>query len=218
MTEKAKAGYTARGSVTSGDIVRAVISLADTQGIENVTWRSIGDAVGMHHTSVYRQFADMSELMGVVFETLVAEALDRVDLDEPDPEIRLSALGRSLRSVLREHPTLVPSMVNAGGQLPRSLEYMKLAFQCFRDMGLEGDNLAVWYQLVETHTMGSSLYDFAGAPDHLEARRVRYRMFEDSALDAVARSTEQIAEVNEAAFERGLALIISTARAETVAK
>lgn len=218
MTEKVKAGYTARGSVSSDDIVRAVISLADTQGIENVTWRSIGDAVGMHHTSVYRQFADMSELMGVVFETLVAEALGRVDLDEPDPEIRLSALGRSLRSVLREHPTLVPSMVNAGGQLPRSLEYMTLALRCLRDMGLEGDNLAVWYQLVETHTMGSALYDYAGAPSHLEARRIRYRMFEDSALDAVSRSTEQIAEVNEAAFERGLALIISTARAETSAK
>ena len=218
MTGKAKSGYTVRGSVTTEDVVNAAIELADGQGIENVTWRALGEAVGMHHTSVYRQFADMSELMGLVFEALVARALTAVNVVEADPAVRLQSLGLSLRTVLREHPTLVPSMVNAGGQLPRSLEYMGLALGCLREMGLDDDDLAVWYQLVETHTMGSSLYDFAGAPAHLEARRVRYRMFEDPALDSVSRTAGQISEVNEAAFERGLVLIIAAARAAAPAR
>lgn len=206
-----KSAYTPRGSVSSEDIVAAAIRLADTQGIENVTWRSLGEAVGMHHTSVYRHFTDMSQLMGVVFEKLVSTALQSSHHEEVDPAERLKSLSRSLREVLREHPTLVQSMVNAAGQLPRSLQYMRLGLTCLSEMGLEGDNLATWYQLVETHTMGSSLYDFSGAPEHLEMRRIRYRMLEHPALDAVSTGTDRIDDINESAFNRGLDLIVAGA-------
>lgn len=201
----------ARGSVSSQDIVRAAIQLADEQGIENVTWRSLGSALGMHHTSLYRQFQGMNELMGVVFETLVQDAIVTAQPLSSDPRHRLIDLSRAMRATLRLHPTLVAAIVNSGGPLPKSIEYMRMGLGALADMGLEGDALAVWYQAIETHTMGSALFDYAGAPHHLEARRQRYRLFESAALDAVATDEAHIDEVNERAFEAALQALVGAA-------
>ena len=58
-------------------------------------------------------------------------------------------------------------------------------------------------KVLESYLIGSIAFDFAGAPDHLEIRRVRRRMLAHEAFDPLTRSPEQIGELNESAFVLG---------------
>jgi hypothetical protein len=68
----------------------------------------------------------------------------------------------------------------------------------------------------EGYVAGTSLFDLAGAPDHLEQRRRRYRAMSHPAFDEHSRSQDAIERLNEATFAHGLAVLLD--HLETLAK
>ena len=70
-------------------------------------------------------------------------------------------------------------------------------------MGLKGRNLVMAYQMLETYSIGTNAYDFAGAPEVWEVRRASRRLVGHPDLDRVYRHAGSVASVDQAAFEVG---------------
>jgi hypothetical protein len=75
-------------------------------------------------------------------------------------------------------------------------------------MGLQGTELLVHHRILESYVLGASVFDFGGAPAHLETRRQRLRHVPEPAFEAVTRDEASIDDLNERAFDRGLVLIL----------
>src|SRR5690242_226931 len=82
-------------------ILAAALELADTEGVESLTMRRLGDELGYEAMSLYRHVANKSDLLDGMLDIVVTE------WEAPDAEsdwraaIRRSA--RSVHAALRRH-------------------------------------------------------------------------------------------------------------------
>jgi AcrR family transcriptional regulator len=90
-------------------ILAAAIELVDAEGIEGLTMRSLGSALGVQAMSLYRYVANKDDLLDAVQEALVAQ------MHPIDPGLSwwdaLEAIARELRTMLARHPRAIPLFV-----------------------------------------------------------------------------------------------------------
>jgi AcrR family transcriptional regulator len=192
-------------------IAAAALEFIDEHGVNALTLRAIGQATGFHHTAVYRHFKDRNDILSAVNAIVVKEGLDRAG-DLPDePRERLLALARGFRSAMHDHPAvaisqLLPVASLADSEPVATMQSHILA--ALAELGLTGTELLVHHRVLESFVLGASIFDFGGAPDHLESRRQRLRHVTDPAFEVATRDLLSIDELNETAFDRGLVLIV----------
>lgn len=196
---------------TAGVIARAALSFIDEHGVEPLTIRALGAAMGLHHTATYRHYASKNDVLRAVLALVLEEALSSAGDLPADPKERLLVMARALRAALHAHPAvtiayLTPIESLADSDAANSFQQAVVA--ALREIGLHGDNLLLRHQLLETYVLGSCVFDFGGAPDHLESRRLRHRFITDPDFDEVTRSTERVDALNEAAFDHGLRILV----------
>lgn len=192
-------------------IAVAALDFIDEHGVDALTLRALGQSTDMHHTAIYRHYANRDEVLGAAMGIVIQEALDRAQPLPTDPRDRLLSLARSLRAAFHEHPAvsfayLLPHEVIA--QSAAAATFVGEVLQALQDLGLSGDALAVHFRLLEGYVLGMTSFDFSGAPDHLESRRQRYRQFPDQAFEIASRDVEGIDALNEVAFDRGLVILV----------
>lgn len=213
--DRLDAHWYVRGMATVVDtrerIAMAALAFIDEHGVDALTLRALGQSIGMHHTAVYRHFASRDQVLGAATGIVIQAALNRAEPLPADPRERLLALARSLRAELRAHPAvsftyLLPVGVIAAS--PAAETFVGEIIGALKDGGLHGDALLLNFRLLEGYVLGMASFDFSGAPDHLESRRLRYRMYVDPAFEAATRDTEGVDALNEAAFDRGLVILV----------
>jgi AcrR family transcriptional regulator len=192
-------------------IAAAALEFIDEHGVNALTLRALGRATGHHHTAIYRHFKDRNDVLTAVNAIVVKEGLARAGELPDEPRERLLALARGLRSAMRDHPAvtlshLLPIESLANSEAVATLQSGILA--SLTELGLAGSDLLVHHRLLESFVLGASVFDFGGAPAHLETRRQRLRHVTDPAFEAATRDEASIDELNEVAFDRGLVLIL----------
>lgn len=192
-------------------LIDAAIESIQAEGLQHLTLRSLGASVHMHHTAIYRYFATKDALLAAVFVRLAEGILQQAASDDSAPSDRVRALCTGLRGMFHSYPGLVAAVVTTAGTLPHAQTFQSQVLSMLRDMGVADLDLATWYQALETHVIGSSYYDFAGAPAHLEQRRQRYRTSADVCLDDNARTIDDIDALNERAFMWALNALLDAA-------
>ena len=198
---------------SADDYVLAALAINDEQGMDALTMRSLGEAMHIHGTAVYRHFPRRDDLLSAVMDHVVSGMAARVLWDDPDPRIRLLSMMRALRDSLAEHPNLVSAFIQSSGTWESGFEATRASVAALEELGLKGRNLVVAAQMIESYIVGATAFDYAGAPEHLEMRRVRRRSLAHPAFDPLTRDTEQIHDVNEEAFVAGCnALLDACAR------
>ncbi len=179
--------------------VVAALAFIDEHGLDDFSLRSLGRAMGVHGTAVYRYFKGRDELL----EAVLAHMLEVEHVSVPargTPRARLLALLRSLRRAFRRHPNLaLPNLTMQDEQATAAI--VDTALTLLADMGLRGETLVAAYQMLETFSVGSNAYDWGGYPEALESRRRGRRLSGNPALDASSRSLAAMEKVNERAFE-----------------
>jgi len=192
-----------RTAHTRADYVAAALAIIDEHGLAGLTTRSLGDRLGVHGTAVYRHFPNLDELVEAVLNEVIGRIADATEPADDTPRARLTAIMVATRRAFAEHPNIIVPFVSSRGMFPRGLEITNRVLTDLAAMGLSGRELAEALQMLESYLIGSIAFDYAGAPDHLEIRRVRRRMLAHEAFDPLTRSAEQIGELNEAAFALG---------------
>lgn len=189
----------ARETLTREAFCQAALDIIDEQGIDALTTRSLGEALGVHGTAVYRHFADKEQLVEAVLKHMLLTSGVEVP-DEGTPRERMLGLLRSLRRAFAKHPNLAIANLTMQDE-QASNEFVHIAFDLLSAMGLRGRQMVVAYQMLETFTVGSNAYDWGGYPQALEARRRGRRMSGHQAFDAASRSLDAMQKVNDDAFE-----------------
>jgi AcrR family transcriptional regulator len=147
-----------RAGIDRTQIVTAALALADEHGIDAVSMRKVGEAVGVEAMSLYNHVANKEDLLDGMVDAVFAE-IELPELDDADLDWRtaLRDRARSARAAMRRHPWAVTLMETRTSPGPATLRHHDAVIGTMRRAGfslaLTGHGLA----LVDAYVYGFAL-------------------------------------------------------------
>ena len=187
------------------------MAFIDERGFDELTMRALGQAMGVHATAVYRYFSGKDELVEAALGAMLAESGVAVPASGT-PRARLLGAMRSLRSAFERHPNFaLPNLLLQDERATGGIVEEALAL--LSEMGLRDRSLVVAYQMLETFSVGSNAYDFAGYPDPMDARRRGRRLTGNPVWDDVTRDLDHMRALADEAFEAAAEALLDACEA-----
>ena len=153
-----------RKPLTKERVLAQAIALADESGIESLSMRKLGQALGVEAMSLYNHVANKQALVAAMVDRVIEQF--ELPGDEPawDAAIRRCAI--SAHDVLIEHRwacslALVPNDVRAVGG-PR-IQYMEWVLRRLREGGFSPDLTYSAYHAIDSHIFGFTLWQIGHA-------------------------------------------------------
>ncbi|MFZ9628222.1 MAG: TetR/AcrR family transcriptional regulator [Ilumatobacteraceae bacterium] len=195
--------------LTRDDYVDAAIAYIDQHGLESMTLKTIGDALGLSQTALYRYFRDKDDLIGASKERLVGKVAAALE-EHPSgtPEERLMRIARATRQVFMDHPNMAGTMLVLVNPIDNTTTATSAIVAMFEELGYTDSALTTAYQAFESFVLGAIIFDFAGAPHHHAMRASRLRELRNASFDAMTRQSDGVQQNNDAAFELGLSALV----------
>lgn len=185
----------------------AGIDYADQHGLDSLTLRDLGRAMGASATAIYRYFPDKESLFSAMRDLLLTSAVAEVDLEQ-QPRDLLVELAQGFRKEARTHPCLSQLMIQTRLEGPAADAIPTLVGRALRRMGVPDASLALAYRQLESFVVGTTVFDFSGAPEHLDSRRRRLASTSELGFDAAYADDAAVDALNEQAFEATLEIVL----------
>jgi AcrR family transcriptional regulator len=169
-------------------VLEQAIAVADRDGIDALSMRKLGQALGVEAMSLYNHVANKGELISAMVDRVV-ERFDLPDDGRWDDAIRRCAL--SAYDLLHEHPwacsrAVAPSEARLIGG-PR-IRYMEWLLRRLREAGFSADLAYSAYHTLDSHIFGFTLWQ----QGHAQAANMLAPDGGESAEEWVARLLEQL--------------------------
>jgi AcrR family transcriptional regulator len=100
-------------------VLRAALVIIDRDGVEGLTMRRLGQALGRDPMALYRYAANKNALLDGVVELVMSQA--RLDPSDPDWAGQLRTFARAFRGIAVAHPHVVPLLVTRPLATPLAL-------------------------------------------------------------------------------------------------
>lgn len=147
-------------------ILDTALGLVDTSGIEGLTMRSLGEALGVQAMSLYRYVANKEALLDALQEAVVARmqplapsSSSPSSPSSPSWRAVLEASARSLREVLRTHPRAIPLFFRpAAGE--RAFEAIIEVTDVLIDAGFDEADALRAFQALLAFVVGQAMWQF----------------------------------------------------------
>jgi AcrR family transcriptional regulator len=127
----------ARTPLSRERILRAAIDLADRKGIDALSMRGLGQALGVEAMSLYNHVSNKEDLLNGVVETLVGE-IGQAPSD-PDWKTTLRNQALAARAVLMQHQWAPRVIESRGDFSPAMMEYYEGIVGILLNGGLSAD-------------------------------------------------------------------------------
>ncbi len=139
-------------------IVRAALDLIDQGGVEGLTMRALGRALGVQAMSLYRYVPSRDALLDCVQEAVVHEVrpLEATGSWQAD----VVALARELRRVLARHPRAIVLFARPAAT-DETFEAVGQAVDVLQDAGFPPDDALRAFQTLLAYVVGQALWQFA---------------------------------------------------------
>jgi TetR/AcrR family transcriptional regulator, tetracycline repressor protein len=98
-------------TLTKTDFLDAGLAIIDTEGLDALTFRRLGDSMGISHTAVHTYFANRNELVNAIAQRLATEMFKSIDLSDASPRGLIIAIAMAARRSLARHPRLIPAFL-----------------------------------------------------------------------------------------------------------
>jgi AcrR family transcriptional regulator len=193
-------------------VLRAALALADEGGVEALSMRKLGQALGVEAMSLYKHVEDKEAILDGIAD-LVTEEMEIPSPDLPWREaVRRSAI--SAHEALRRHPwagTVLESRLNPG---PARLCYLDAMVGTLHGAGFDMPTVARAFMAIDSHTYGFTLQELAlpfdagsapGVADEISARVFAGRYPNLVEMATLASSGAQMLD-----FEFGLDLMLDS--------
>ena len=133
MTQEAESSPENRAPLNRERVLRAAVALADESGIDSLSMRKLGQALGVEAMSLYNHVANKDAILDGMVEAVVGE----IDLPASGDgwKAAMRRRGISAHAVLMRHPwatKLIVSRVNVG---PAMLRYVDSTIGSLRQAG-----------------------------------------------------------------------------------
>jgi AcrR family transcriptional regulator len=165
-----------RAPLTRTRILEAGIRLADESGIEAVTMRKLGQALGVEAMSLYNHVANKDDLLDGMVDLVIGE-FELPDDGDWEPAVRRCAI--SAHDALIRHRWAAPLIVSPLGIHAGRLRYMNWLLGRLRDAGFSPELTYRGYHALDSHILGFTLWQLGhalpavGAPDDFVAGFIR---------------------------------------------
>src|SRR5215469_3024332 len=205
-----------RVPLTRDRVLRAAIKLADDGGIESVSMRKLGQALGVEAMSLYNHVSNKDDILDGIADHVLTE----IELPEGDSdwEAALWRCAVSAHNILAAHPWACPLIMSIPRVLPARLRYMDSVLRCLREAGFSAAATFHGYHALDSHILGFTLWEAGHAVSKEDvAEFVAYlpRLSEDGypyLAEHAAQHFAGIGQEQEGEFEFGLRLIIDGLR------
>ncbi len=208
-----------RAPLTRERIVRAALEIMDEEGLDAVTMRRIGRALGVEAMSLYNHVDDKDDILAAICDEVLAEF--RVP-DEEDWGEAAREAGREYRRLLLAHPRVITLMTERKGPFTNadSLRAYEFALDLFRTAGLSEPDAVMAFHAFGGYILGfvtMELGPMLGGHDdemHVRAHQEMARLVESADLPRMREALPYFIECDvEQQFEFGLDLLIDGLRA-----
>jgi AcrR family transcriptional regulator len=140
-------------------ILRAALELVDAGGIESLSMRKLGQALGFEAMSLYNHVANKDDVIDGMLDLVLAES----DLPAPsgdwEASIRQSAI--SVHAALRRHPWACAQLMSPRRVRHARLHYMDSLLGRLREAGFSAETTYHAYHVLDGHIFGFSLWETA---------------------------------------------------------
>ncbi|MDA0350632.1 MAG: TetR/AcrR family transcriptional regulator C-terminal domain-containing protein [Chloroflexi bacterium] len=165
MVTSEEATTEARTPLSRERILRAAIALADRKGIDAVSMRGLGQALGVEAMSLYNHVSNKEDLLNGVVDLMVSE-IEQTPTD-PDWKTTLRNQALAARAVLIQHqwaPRVIESRPDVS---PAMMEYYDRVIGILLDGGLSPDLTHHGLHVLGSRILGftQELYDESGSID-----------------------------------------------------
>ena len=165
--------------LTRDRVLREAIRLADADGVDSLSMRRLGQALGVEAMSLYHHVANKADLMNGILDLVTEE----IELPKPGPEWKpaLRATAISAHNVYLQHEWAANLTLSAGTGAGR-YRYMEAILRSLREGGFSAEMAHHAYHALESHIVGFTLW-LVGISASLAAAG-------DEALEEVVKSFE----------------------------
>jgi AcrR family transcriptional regulator len=138
-------------------VLRAAVALADESGIESLTMRKLGEALGVEAMSLYYHVASKEALLDGMVDLVFSE----IDLPTAGADWK-SAMRRraiSARGVLSRHPWAIGLMDSRSTPGPATLQHHDAVIGCLRGAGFPVALPAHAFAVLDSYIYGFTLQE-----------------------------------------------------------
>ena len=138
-------------------ILQAALELVDEGGIESLTMRKLGQALGFEAMSLYNHVANKDDVLDGILDLVLSESEPPSPAGDWDAAIRTSAI--SVHEALRRHPWSCTLLMSPGRVRPARLRFMDLLLGRLREAGFSAETTYPAYHVLDGHIFGFSLWE-----------------------------------------------------------
>ena len=146
---------TGRRPLNRERVLRAAMTLADAGGLEALTMRRVGEALGVEAMSLYNHVAHKEDLLDGLVDIVFSE----IDLSCDGDDWKAAMRGRALsaREVLARHRWAIGLMESRTSPGPANLGHHDSVLRCLREAGFSMEAAAHAYSLLDSYIYGFAL-------------------------------------------------------------
>ena len=152
MAVRTAAAAGRRVSLTRGGVVKAAITMADRVGLESLTMRKLGEAVGVEAMSLYNHVANKEDLIDGMIDVVFGEIVLSTRDSEWMSAMRLRAV--SMRDILSRHRWAVGLMESRTNPGPANLRHHDAVLGNLRVAGFSIEMAAHTYSVLDSYIYG----------------------------------------------------------------
>lgn len=141
-----------RTRLTRERIVEAAIALADDKGVDGLTMRALGRALGVEAMSLYHHVPNRDDVLDGVVDRIYAEFYAPVVGGDWKDELRRRS--HSAREVLRRHPWVIPLLSSRRRPGHATLAHLDAVLGVLAAAGFSLPMAAHAFALVDAHLYG----------------------------------------------------------------
>ena len=179
MAGKRKAAVRAasRSPLTREAISRAALQLLDREGLDGLSMRQLGRAMGVEGMAIYHHFRDKGELLDAVMERLFEE-VEMPPRGSLAPMARLRRIFGSYRAISIRHPKAFILLVNRRFNTERLFALYEQILEAFADFGLTPEQSARYFRMFGYYMNGAGMAEIASRGSQPDATPVQLETFD----------------------------------------
>ena len=202
-----------REPLTRERVLEAAMRLADDGGIESLTMRRLGQALGVEAMSLYNHVANKEDILGGLVALVLAEAELPTATDDWEAAVRRLAI--STHEALKRHTWACALIMSSAAARPRRVRYMESLLGQLREAGFSADQTYHAYHVLDSHILGFTLWQAGHAIDGRDLAQFAesfFKQYPPEQYPYLGEHAEQhftgSAEGDVTAFELGLDFIL----------
>ncbi|MFJ3876455.1 TetR/AcrR family transcriptional regulator C-terminal domain-containing protein [Streptomyces sp. NPDC090077] len=150
-------GRPPREPLTRQRVLDAAVALADAGGLETLSMRRLGEAIGVEAMSLYNHVANKEALLDGMVDLVFAEVELPVPGDRWRPAMRSRAV--SMRLALARHPWAIGLMESRSAPGPATLRHHDAVLGCLRRDGFSLVLTAHAVSVIDSYVYGFALQE-----------------------------------------------------------